>query len=251
MLLRVDVRFFDGLDDLLAPKRRGGTIATEVAAGTTVKDLAESLGIPHTEIAVIVVNDESVDFSCQLQDGDRMSVYPPGGVPPGPALVRLDPPALREPRFVLDVHLGRLARSLRLLGFDCVWRNDITDEELVEISVAEQRTLLTRDRGILKRAKVARGYLVRATDRRRQTIEVLRRFDLVAAIAPFGRCLACNGVLEPVAKKEVECRLPLRTRREFDDFHRCTQCARIYWKGSHFDRLVALVEDVRRAGAAT
>jgi uncharacterized protein with PIN domain/sulfur carrier protein ThiS len=249
MPLRVDVRFFDGLDDLLTPSQRGRPVATEVAAGTTVKDLAESLGIPHTEIAAIVVNDESVDFARKLQDGDRMSVYPPGEVPPGPALMRLDPPPLREPRFVLDVHLGRLTRSLRLLGFDCVWRNDITDEELVEISVAEQRTLLTRDRGVLKRAKVARGYLVRATDRRRQTIEVLRRFDLVGAIAPFGRCLECNGVLEPAAKEEVEDRLPLRTRRDFDDFHRCPQCDRIYWKGSHFDQLVALVEDVRHAGA--
>ena len=92
---------------------------------------------------------------------------------------------------------------------------------------------------------------MRATDRRRQTIEVLRRFDLVGAIAPFGRCLECNGVLEPAAKEEVEDRLPLRTRRDFDDFHRCPQCDRIYWKGSHFDRLVALVEDVRHGGAET
>ena len=173
-----------------------------------------------------------------------MSVYPvsePLAVSP---LVRLDPAPLREPRFVLDVHLGRLARILRLLGFDCVWRNDITDEELAAISVAEQRILLTRDRGLLKRAEVAHGYLVRESDRRRQTIEVLRRFDLFWAISPFGRCLECNGVLEPVAREDVEQRLPVRTRRDFDDFRRCPRCDRIYWKGSHYDRLAALVEGV-------
>jgi hypothetical protein len=220
-----------------------------VAAGTTVKDLAESLGVPHTEIAVIVVNGESVDFAHRLREGDRMSVYPVFKALAGFPLVRLDPPPFREPRFALDVHLGRLARTLRLLGFDCIWRNNIADDELAAISAAEQRTILTRDRGILKRAKVVHGYLVRETDRRRQTIEVLRRFDLFGAISPFGRCLECNGVLETVAKGDVEHRLPARTRRDFDDFRRCPQCDRIYWKGSHYERLAAIVEDVHRAGA--
>ena len=249
MPIRVEVRFFGGLDDLLPPSRRGRLLATGVAAGTTVKDLAESFGIPHTEIGGILVNNEAVDFACQLQDGDRVSVYPVGEVPPGSSFVRLDLPSPRPPRFVLDVHLGRLARSLRLLGFDCVWRNDSTDKELVEISVAEQRILLTRDRGILKRARVSHGYLVRATDRRRQIIEVLDRFDLFEAISPFGRCLECNGVLEPVAKADVEHDLPPRTRRDFDVFQRCPECDRIYWKGSHFDQLSSLVDDVRRVGA--
>ncbi len=246
----VEVRFIAGLNGLLPPGRRGRATMVEVAAGTTVKDLAESLGVPHTEIAAIVVNGESVDFAYQVRDGDRMSVYPELEARAVSPLVRLDPPPLREPRFVLDVHLGRLARALRLLGFDCVWRNDITDDELAAISVAEQRTLHTRDRGLLKRAKVARGYLVRETDRRRQVTEVLRRFDLFEAVSPFGRCLECNGMLEPVAKEEVEDRLPPRTRRDYDEFRRCPDCERIYWKGSHYDRLAGLVEDVRRAGMA-
>jgi hypothetical protein len=102
----------------------------------------------------------------------------------------------------------------------------------------------------LKRARVAHGYLVREPDRRRQIVEILRRFDLFGAISPFGRCLECNGVLKPVSKEEVEDRLPPRTRRDYDDFRECRRCGRIYWKGSHYDRLAALVEDVRRAGAA-
>jgi uncharacterized protein with PIN domain/sulfur carrier protein ThiS len=247
---RVEVRFIAGLNDLLPPGRRGRPIMLEVAPGTTVKDLAESLGVPHTEIDVILVDGESVDFGRQVGDGDRVSVYPVFEALDVSPLVRLDPTPLPEPMFVLDVHLGRLARSLRLLGFDCVWRNDITDDELAAISVADQRILLTRDRGLLKRAKVTHGYLVRETDRRRQIAEVLRRFDLFGAIAPFGRCLECNGVLEPVAKEVVEHRLAPRTRRDYHDFRTCSHCGRIYWQGSHYDRLASLVEDVRRAGRA-
>ena len=247
---RVDVRFIAGLDDLLPPGRRGHPLTIDVAPGTTVKDLAESLGVPHTEIAAIVVNGVSVDFEHQVGAGDRIRVYPVSEAPDVSPLVRLDPPPPRPPRFALDVHLGRLARSLRFLGFDCIWANDVADDELAATSEVEQRILLTRDRGLLKRASVVHGYLVRETDRRRQIAEVLTRFDLFGAISPFGRCLECNGVLEPVSKEEVEDRLPPRTRRDYDDFRECRRCGRIYWKGSHYDRLAALVEDVRRAGAA-
>jgi len=244
---RVDVRFYAELNDVLPPDRRGQPITLEVAPGTTVKDLAESLGVPHTEIDVILVNGESVDFGHQVGQGDRVSVYPVFEALDVSPLVRLRPRPLREARFVLDVHLGRLARTLRLLGFDSLWRNDATDDELAAIAVDEKRILLTRDRGLLKRAKVTHGYLVRDTDRRRQIVEVLRRFDLFGAIAPFGRCLACNGELEPVPKAEVEQRLPPRTRQDYDEFWTCPDCGRIYWQGSHYDRLAALVKDIRRA----
>jgi uncharacterized protein with PIN domain len=245
----VTVRFYAELNDLLPPERRGLPITLEVAAGTTVKDLAESFGVPHTEIDVILVDGESVDFRHRVGNGARVSVYPVFEALDVSPLVRLRPKPLREPRFVLDIHLGRLARTLRLLGFDSVWRNDITDDELATISVGEKRILLTRDRGLLKRAKVTHGYLVQETDRRRQIVEILRRFDLFGVIASFGRCLECNGVLELVAKEEVEHRLQSRTRRDYNDFRTCPDCDRIYWQGSHYDRLAALVEDIRRAGA--
>jgi len=250
MILRVDVRFSAGLDDLLPPGRRGHSLTIDVAPGTTVKDLAESLGVPHTEIGAIVVSGVSVDFGHRVEAGDRIRVYPVSEAPDVSPLVRLDPPPPLPPRFALDVHLGRLARSLRLLGFDCTWANDVADDDLAAKSEAEQRILLTRDRGLLKRARVVHGYLVRETDRRLQIAEVLGRFDLFGAISPFGRCLECNGVLEPVSKEEVEDRLPPRTRRDYDDFRECRHCGRIYWKGSHYDRLADLVADVRRAGAA-
>jgi len=251
MSCRVGVRFYAELNDFLSPDHRDRELAVEVAEGTTVKDLAESLGVPHTEIDVILVGSESVGFEHRVADGDRVSVYPVFEALDVSPLVRLRPQPLREPRFVLDVHLGRLARGLRLLGFDTRWSNTAGDEELAAVSAAEHRILLTRDRGLLKRAAVTHGYYVRETERRRQLVEVLRRFDLAGAVAPFARCLACNGVLEPVAKAVVEDRLPPRTRRDYDEFATCPECHRVYWRGSHYDRLAALAEDVCRAASAT
>lgn len=247
MSSRVEVRFYAELNDLLAPERRGRPVVLDVAPGTTVKDLAESCGVPHTEIDVILVNSEPVDFRHRVADGDRVSVFPMFEALDVSPLVRLRPSPLRESRFVLDVHLGRLARALRLLGFDAAWRNDATDDELAALSVDEKRILLTRDRGLLKRSKVTHGYFVRETDRRHQIVEVLRRFDLFGQIAPFGRCLECNGLLETVTKQEVAQRVPPRTRQSYEDFRTCRTCGRIYWQGSHYDRLAALVEDIRHA----
>jgi len=251
MRRRVEVRFYAELNDLLAPERRDRTVTVEVAEGTTVKDLAESLGIPHTEIDVILVNGESVGFGHRLRDGDRVSVFPVFEALDVTPLVRLRPQPLREPRFVLDVHLGRLARGLRLLGFDAWWSSDADDDELVAVSTRQQRILLTRDRGLLKRAAITHGYYVRQTDRRRELVEVLRRFDLVGAVIPFTRCLACNGVLTPVAKETVVDRLPPRTERDYHEFAACADCGRVYWRGSHYDRLAALVDEVCRAADDT
>lgn len=240
----VDVRFYAELNDFLAPARRGTTSSFMVGAGTTVKDLVESLGVPHTEVDVILVNGEPVGFSHRLLDGDRVSVYPVFESLDVAPVAHLRPRPLRRTRFVLDVHLGKLARDLRLLGFDARWANEASDEGLVATSLGEHRILLTRDRGILKRAAVTHGYLVRETLPRRQTVEVLNRFDLFGAVAPFGRCLACNGRTAPVAKDEVLDRLPPRTRRDYDDFRRCADCGRIYWRGSHYDRLRARVAEI-------
>lgn len=246
--MRVETRFYAELNDLLPRDRRGLAFTVEVAPGTTVKDLAESLGVPHTEIDVILVNDEPVGLAHRIGDGDRVSVYPMFETIDVTSLVPLRPAPLDPPRFALDVHLGKLARGLRLLGFDTRWNSHASDEELVQTALGEHRILLTRDRGLLKRSAVTHGYLVRETAWRAQTQEVLRRFDLFEAIEPFRRCLECNGQLEPVAKADVEDQLSARTRREYDEFRRCLGCGRIYWRGSHFDRLRTVVDDLRRVG---
>ncbi|MGO8871660.1 MAG: Mut7-C RNAse domain-containing protein [Acidimicrobiales bacterium] len=246
--MSVETRVYGELNDFLPQARRGRVLTTRVAAGTTVKDLAESLGVPHPEIDVILVNGQSVEFGQQISDGDQVGVYPFFETAVPAPILHLRPRVSGEPRFVIDVHLGRLARYLRLLGFDAVWRNDTPDKELAAISLHDKRILLTRDRGLLKRGAVTYGYYVRETGWRLQVAEVLRRFDLYDAIEPFGQCLECNGHLESVPKTEIEDRLPPRTRHDYGEFRRCPDCGRIYWKGSHYDRLRAVVDDIRREG---
>ncbi len=235
----VSIRFYAELGDFLPASRRQIAFAHAVRDHVSVKDLIESLGVPHTEVDLVLVNGESVDFSYRVQDGDRISVYP--------VFESLDiTPLLREPRFVLDTHLGKLAGYLRLLGFDTLYRNDYPDPLLVQISHQEHRILLTRDRGVLKHRLVTHGYYVWETAPLRQAVEVLRRFDLAGAITPFRRCMRCNGLLEPVAKDRVVDRLLPKTRQYYDEFQQCAGCGRVYWKGSHHERMRGLVESVRR-----
>ncbi len=211
---------------------------------TTAQDLIESLGAPHTEVDLILVNGEPAGFSRLIEDGDRVSVYPVFESIDIAPVGRLRPRPLRELRFVLDVHLGRLAAYLRMLGFDSLYRNDYADEELARISSEERRILLTRDRGLLKRGAVTRGYSVRETTPRRQLAEVIGRFDLAGLVRPFERCIRCNGALERVPKELVAGQVPPRIADLHDEFLRCGSCGQVYWKGSHYERMRRLIERV-------
>lgn len=239
-------RFYAELNDLLPANLRQITFTRFFANPCSVKDIIESLGVPHTEIDLILVNGESVDFAYVVQDGDRISVYPVFESIDITPLVRVRPQPLREPRFVLDAHLGRLARYLRMLGFDTLYRNDYTDDELARISSVERRILLTRDPGLLKRSVVMHGYWIRASDPSRQAREVLDRFDLAGAIAPFARCLCCNAQLQPARKQDILDRLPPMTQMAYDEFRLCSTCGRVYWKGSHYRRMLQWIERWRQ-----
>ncbi len=238
-------RFYAELNDFLPARRRFRESVYTFADHPSVKDAIEAQGVPHTEVELILVNGASQDFSYQLNDGDRVSVYPVFESLDVTPLLRVRPEPLRVARFVLDAHLGRLAVYLRMLGFDTLYQNDYGDEELARISREEGRILLTRDRGLLKRRAVTHGYAVRATALREQVVETLRRFDLFEAIHPFTRCLACNGLLEPVEKAAVIELLPENTRKYYEEFWRCASCGRVYWQGSHYERMRAFVEEVR------
>lgn len=232
--IRVSIRFYAELNDFLPVRRRQVAFEHALRERASVKHVVETLGVPHTEVELILVDGESVDFAYQVSDGERISVYPVfESFDVGP-LVRVRPQPLRATRFVLDVHLGKLAGYLRMLGFDTLYRNDYHDDELADISRGESRILLTRDRGLLKRSAVTHGYLLRESAPRAQLAEVIRRFDLAAATAPFTRCLRCNGVLDRVSKAAIEHRLLPKTRRYYDEFAICRACGRIYWKGSHY-----------------
>jgi len=241
---RAEVRFYSELNEFIAPWRRGRTSAYAFDASGSVKDLIEALGVPHTEVDLVLANGESVDFSYRVKDGDRISVYPPFEAMDISSQLRLRPQPLRDLRFVADGHLGRLAAYLRMAGFDTVYRSDYKDEELAGISANEKRILLTRDRGLLKRNIVTRGYCVRTTNSRQQFAEVLQRFDLAGSVAPFQRCVHCNELLQPTRKELISERLQPETKQHYDEFTTCPACQRIYWKGSHYRRMQRFIESV-------
>lgn len=244
---QVTLRFYEELNDFLPYARRRRDFAHNFRDSGSIKDLVESLGVPHTEIDLILVNGQSVDFGYQVQDGDRISVYPVFEALDISPVTHLRPRPLREPRFVLDSHLGRLAAYLRLLGFDCLYRNDYGDPILADISAREHRILLTRDRRLLMLKQITRGYYVRAHLPHAQLGEVMARFDLFSVRRPFTRCLHCNGLLHPVAKEAVAARLLPRTRQYYDAFWQCDSCGKLYWKGSHYRRMQELLTHVEAA----
>jgi len=237
-------RFYAELNDFLPPIRRQAEFTHAFQVRVSIKDMIESLGVPHTEVDLILANGAAVDFDYLVRDADRISVYPVFEALDIAPLARLRPRPLRETRFVLDTHLGRLATYLRLLGFDTLYRNDYDDEELARLSADEKRILLTKDRGLLKRRVVTHGYCVRSPDPRQQVKEILERFDLYGSVSPFSRCLRCNGLLAPVEKQVIAHRLPAHTRENHDEFYRCQACDRLFWPGSHYDALKNFVTDV-------
>lgn len=230
--------FHAELNDFLGPDQRQLPIACKFNPGQSVKHLIESMGVPHTEVGQILVNGRQVNFDYLVQDCDQVQAYP-----------LLEPPGSQgtgERRFILDNHLGRLAVYLRMLGVDSLYRNDFQDEELALRSSREGRILLTRDRRLLMRNLVSSGHWVRSTIPRDQLAEVVKRYELGPSIAPFRRCLRCNGLLKPVPKEAVLERLEPLTRKYFDDFRICTSCEQVYWKGSHYERMQGIIEQVLR-----
>lgn len=245
-MARVQLRFYEELNDFLPPALRKMTFSHTFDRRTSVKDMIESFGVPHTEVDIILVNGQSVDFSCIVQHGDRISVYPVFESLDVSPLVRLRPAPLRKPAFILDANLGRLARYLRLLGFDCLYENDFDDDTVATLSSAQHRCVLTRDRALLQRRIITRGYFVRAVRPRLQVKEILSRFDLYRQVLPFSRCTRCNGSLRAVDKQLIEHRLEPKTRKYFDTFRMCTTCQQIYWQGSHYDRSLQLIAELTK-----
>lgn len=240
-----EFRFYEELGEFLSPEQRGCSFTHAFDGTPAVKDRIEALGVPHTEVDAILVDREPVTFAHKLRGGERVAVFPAGDrVVPAPAL-RLRPGVTGEPRFVLDVHLGRLASYLRLLGFDCLYRNDYTDQELLAISRTERRTLLTRDTGLLKRSAITHGAFLHATDPRRQLREVCDRFQLHERATPFTRCARCNGRVGPIpVATDLEAPDGVIAGQEGKGFSRCWGCGQLYWAGSHLTRLRTRLAEV-------
>lgn len=234
-------RFYEELNDFIARERRGRSFAAVCARAATTKHMIEALGVPHTEVELILVNGESSDFDRLLQEGDRVAVYPKFEAFDIGSLLRVRERPLRRLRFVADAHLGGLARLLRMAGFDTLYDNNIKDEEVEAIALADERVVLTRDRDLLKRRTITHGCYVHQLKAAHQLRELSDRLDLAGSLQPFTLCLNCNVPLRTVPKEAVLERLPPRVRELHDEFNACDQCQRVFWKGSHWKRMMALL----------
>jgi len=228
----VNTAIFDFSGELrpfLALEHREGEFGLAFAGHQSVKHLIEALGVPHVEVGAVRADGIPVGMEYRPKNGDRIEVRAASPAPPP------------DPRFLLDNHLGRLAAFLRMLGFNCLYRNDFSDEQLVAILAQEERILLTRDRRLLMRKAVRCGYCPRSLDPHEQLREVMRRYCLAPLAHPFQRCLRCNEPLEKVDKTAVLDLLEPKTRLYYEKFARCPGCGQVYWQGSHFERMQRLI----------
>jgi len=242
---KIQIRFYEELNEFLPDERKKKRFEHQFIDRTSVKDLIESLGIPHTEVDLILINGKSVNFKYLITDGDDISVYPVFESLDITEVQHLRPKPLRNPMFVADVHLGRLSRYLRMMGFDVVYKNNFNDEEIIHFSLTEKRAILTKDRGILKRNEVTHGYWVRSAKVEEQVKEILERFHLQKVIKEFTRCIECNELLMNIDKEKIMDDLPIKVAQLQNEFHKCPSCKKIYWKGTHYNRMLTFIQSLK------
>ena len=204
-----------------------------------IKDPIEALGIPHTEVDLIIVNGESVDFNYKLNHSDYVSVYPIFEAFDISSIVKLREEPLRRAAFVIDANLGKLSKNLRLLGFDCVYDRNVTDSEVIKTALREHRIILTRDRRLLYNKIITHGCFIHSDNPTRQTKQVINRFQLENSIKPFHRCLLCNGAIKKASESSVASVLLPKTRYYYNEFFRCQHCGKVYWKGPHYEKMLS------------
>lgn len=242
----VSIQLYADLNDFILRERHSTAYEVYLNGPTSVKDLIESQGVPHTEVGSILVNNRPVDFSYLVNDGDQVNVYPQVDRldPTKPDLLHCKP--FTEIKFVLDTHLGKLAKYLRMLGFDTLYKNDYEDPELAGIASEQQRIVLSRDRGLLKRKIIEYGHYVRHTQPLQQLAEIIQWLDMQKYMNPFSRCTSCNGLLHDVDKKDIESQLEPNTKLFYNEFKQCADCKQIYWKGTHYRQLQQIVQSITR-----
>ncbi len=240
---KAQFQFHDELNDFLPDRYKNLPIQYEFNGKPSIKDSIEALGVPHTEVDLIIVNEKSVDFDYHMQNGDQVSIYPVFN-----CINISNKAALRdkpEPKFIVDVNLGKLVKHLRMCSFDAIYSNSYNDQDIAQLASIEDRIVLTRDRRLLKQKIITHGYWLRSTDPNKQIYEVLSRFDLVSTIQPFHRCMECNGLIMPIEKHKILDQLEPKTIQYFDEFYHCLNCKRIYWKGSHYEQMSKFLDKIK------
>ncbi len=239
-------RFYEELNDFLPAVRRRTAFTCDCAQAATCKHMIEALGVPHTEVELVLVNGQSVGFERLLAEGDRVAVYPKFERLDISPLLKVREQPLRITRFVADAHLGGLAHLLRMAGFDTLYDNHFHDQHIAELAAREGRIVLTRDRELLKRRIISHGCYVHALKPAQQLRELFERLDLARSARPFSLCLHCNAPLQPIDKALIAERLPPKVREHQQHFLSCTRCQRVFWQGSHWRSMHALLKPLLR-----
>jgi uncharacterized protein with PIN domain len=234
-------RFYAELNDFLPAEKRGKSFIYELKTPVTAREAIESLGIPLSEVDLILINSKPTELNHSLHEKDYVSVYPVFESFDISDVSKIRRRPLRDTRFILDAHLGKLAKYLRMLGFDTLYQNDFGDQEIIDIAYEENRIILTRDKLLLRSKKVDHGYYVRETEKHAQLIEIVKKFDLYSQFRSFTRCMTCNAELVRKDKREIEDKIDADTARIFKEFFYCPSCDKVFWKGSHFERMERLI----------
>jgi len=234
-------RFYEELNDFLPKHRRKTDFEAEFKGKRSIKDMIEALGVPHTEIDLILVNGKSVDFNYILQDEDLVSVYPVFESLNIKDVTLLRKIPLRRNKFIADINLGDIVKYMRVLGFDLYYDPLLSTREIIEISKKENRIILTRSKKLLKFKDVTHGIFIRPGTTTEQIRRIIDYLDIKDDIKSFSRCLRCNTLLKSVLKENILDRIPPKTKEFCDEYVQCQSCDKIYWKGTHFINMKKIV----------
>jgi hypothetical protein len=241
---KVTFRFYEELNDFLPKHRRKTDFEAKFKGKRSIKDMIEALGVPHTEIDLILVDGNSVDFNYILQDGDRASVYPVFESLNITDVTQLREIPLRRNKFIADINLGDIVKYMRVLGFDLYCDSLLSTREIIEISKRENRVILTKSRKLLKFKDVTHGIFIRLDTTTEQIRRIIDYLDIKDNIKPFSRCLRCNTLLNIVQKEKILDRIPPKTKEFCDEYVQCRSCDKIYWKGTHFINMKKVVRQI-------
>ena len=241
---KVIFRFYEELNEFLPKQRRKKDFQVDFEGRRSLKDMIEALGVPHTEIDLILVNGKSVNFAYVLQDWDRVSVYPVYECLNIENVTRLRKVPLRKTKFIADIHLGDIVKYMRALGFDVCFDPSLSTRKIIEISKQKSRIILTKSRQLLKFKEVTHAIFIRPGTTAEQIKGILDYLDIKDRIKPFSRCLCCNSVLKNVSKESIAERIPPKTKELCDQYTYCKFCDKVYWRGTHFIKMNKAIDHI-------
>ena len=241
---KITFRFYEELNDFLPKNRRKADFETMYKGKRSIKDMIESLGVPHTEVDLILVDGKSVDFNYILQDKDRVSVYPVFESLNITNVTHLRKTPLRRNKFIADINLGNIVKYMRVLGLDVYYDSLLSSHKIIELSNKEKRIILTKSKKLLMFKDVSRGIFIRPGTTTEQIRRIIDYLDIYSIIIPFSRCLRCNTLLNSVPKEQIIDRIPPKTKKFCSEFFQCQSCDKIYWKGTHYIEMEKFVRQI-------